>query len=135
MVLLVCSRSTLLITPDLVILEHTLNGRIDVFRIDIFELLSESLSDPVDREIVWLGHADNISKLGRTVDGRGLISKGSSGGAIAWAIQADGKIRQRAVLPFEEASFSVTLLAGMHSSPQTRLTRRPILPRLIRKRY
>ena len=100
---------------DLFILEHTLTGRMHVFRVDIINLLSESLSDPVGREIVWLGHEDNISKLGRTVDGRGLLSKGRSGNAIAWGLQGDGKIRQRAVLPFEGARFSVTLLAGTRS--------------------
>ena len=102
-------------TSDLFILEHTLTGRIHVFRIDIFALLSESTSNPIDREITWLGHGGRISGLLRTVDGRGLLSKGHAGDSVAWTLQNDGKIRQRTVLPFEEARFSVTLIAGTHT--------------------
>jgi hypothetical protein len=101
---------------DLFILEHTLSGPMHISRVDIFALLSESLSNPVDRQVTWLGHADKVSKLGRTVDGRGLLSKGHSGDSIAWTLLNDGKIRQRTVLPFEEACFSATLLAGKCSS-------------------
>jgi hypothetical protein len=103
---------------DFFILEHTLTGRMHVFRIDIFELLSQALSNPVTRYVTWLGHADKISKLGRTVDGRGLLSKGHAGDSIAWELCHDGKLRQRGVLPFQEVCYSVTFLGGNIASSE-----------------
>ena|SRR5579859_886543 len=97
---------------ELYILEHTLKGRIHISRIDIHAILVESKSKPVLHQVTWLGHSEQISKLGRTVDGQGLISKGLFGETISWELQNSAYIHQRSVLPFEDASHSITLLAG-----------------------
>jgi hypothetical protein len=97
--------------PDLWVLEHTLNGSLNAFEIDIFRVLTETETNPIHRRISRIGHATNIVKLSRTVDGRGLLSKGQSGDCIAWSFD-NNVIRQRTVLPFRQSCFSVTLIAG-----------------------
>lgn len=97
---------------DLWILEHTLNGSLRAFEVDIFKVLTEMDTSPIHRRIVRTGHATNIVKLSRTVDGRGLLSKGQPGESIAWRFDTSG-IRQQSVLPFNGSCYSVTLLAGI----------------------
>jgi hypothetical protein len=98
---------------DLLILEHTLEGRIHVLDVDVFAVLTESKSKPIRRRIDWLGHTTQGAVLSRTVDGRGLLSKGHSGDSIAWDLDNNGLIRQRTILPFKQTCLSVTLLAGI----------------------
>jgi len=62
--------------------------------------------------MTWLGHANKQLKLGRTVDGRGLLSIGPGEEAIAWMLSDDMTIRRRAMLPFHQPSLSLTLLGG-----------------------
>ena len=100
------------LTLDLLILEHTLDGCIHVLDVDILAVLTEKGSKPIRRRITWLGHKAQGIKLVRTVDGRGLLSKGSSNDAIAWGIDNYGAIRLRTNLPFEPPCLYLTLLAG-----------------------
>src|SRR5271169_5568818 len=97
---------------DLLILEHTLNGRIHVLAVDVLAILTESNPKPIRRRIDWLGHTTHGIKLTRTVDGRGLLSRGASGDSIAWGLDNSGLIQQRAIVPFEQTCLSVTLIAG-----------------------
>ena len=94
---------------DLLILEHTLEGRIHVLEVDVFAVLTESKSKPIRRRIDWLGHRTEGVMLSRTVDGLGLLSKGHSCDSIAWALDNNGFIRQRTILPFKQTCLSVTL--------------------------
>lgn len=97
---------------DLLVLEHTLDERIHILEVDVLGVLTERNSKPIRRRITWLGHKAQSVKLFRTVDGRGLLSVGCPGDAIAWALDNNGAIRQRAVLPFEFSCLCLTLLAG-----------------------
>lgn len=101
---------------DLLILEHTRNGRIHVLDVNILAILTESNPKPIRRRIDWLGHATHGIKLTRTVDGRGLLSRGASGDSIAWGLDNSGLIEQRAIVPFEQTCLSVTLIAGNNNS-------------------
>jgi hypothetical protein len=105
---------------DLWILEHTLNGSLRAFEVDIFKVLTEMETNPIHRRVVRTGHTTNILKLNRTVDGRGLLSKGQSGESIAWHFD-NYDIRQRSVLPFNNSCLSVTLLAGNWFRPTKKL--------------
>jgi hypothetical protein len=84
--------------------------------IDLLGILTGNDSKPIRRRVTWLGHSTQDIQLGRTVDGRGLLSKGHSGDSIAWGLDANCSIQRRAVLPFENACLSVTLLGGMRPS-------------------
>jgi hypothetical protein len=97
---------------DLWILEQTLNGSLRAFEVDIFKVLTEMETNPIHRRIFRIGHATNTAKLSRTVDGRGLLSKGQSGESIAWRFD-NSDIRQRSVLPFNDSCLSLTLMAGI----------------------
>jgi hypothetical protein len=97
---------------DLLIVEHTLNGRIHLLDVDVLAILTESNPKPMRRRIDWLGHTTHGIKLTRTVDGRGLLSRGASGDSIAWGLDNSGLIQQRAIVPFEQTCLSVTLIAG-----------------------
>jgi hypothetical protein len=97
---------------DLLILEHTLEGKIRVSVLDIFAILDDRILDIVRRQLIWNGHAEDKLKLGRTVDGRGLLSKGASGISIAWSVDSNGFLKQNALLPFKQDCFCLTLLAG-----------------------
>ena len=101
-----------LISSDLLVLEQTLEGRIHVLDIDVFAILAESNKKPIRRRIDWLGHTSEGTKLSRTVDGLGLLSKSRSGESIAWALDKSGLVRQRTILPLKPTCLSVTLLAG-----------------------
>ena len=94
------------------IIEHTLNGRIHVLDVDVLAILTENNPEPIRRRIDWLGHTTHGIKLNRTVDGRGLLSSGSAGDSIAWGLDNNGLIQQRAIVPFEQTCLSVTLIAG-----------------------
>jgi hypothetical protein len=113
--MLLYSASNLL--PDLVILEHTLNGEIRASVLDMFAMLDGRIVDIVRRQVIWNGHAENDLKLGRTVDGRGLLSKGASGTSIAWSVDSNGSLKQNALLPFKHGCFCLTLLAGASIVP------------------
>lgn len=120
---------------DLLILEHTLEGRIHVLEVDVFAVLTESKSKPIRRRIDWLGHRTEGVMLSRTVDGLGLLSKGHSCDSIAWALDNNGFIRQRTILPFKQTCLSVTLLAGISSSfRRLKAKRSSILSCALRKR-
>lgn len=84
--------------------------------VDMSAILDGSDIDPIRSQLKWNGHDENSLKLGRTVDGRGLLSKGASGASIAWSVDSNGSLQQRALLPFKHGCFCLTLLAGASNS-------------------
>lgn len=94
------------------ILEHTLSGEIRASTVDMFAILDDRVIDPICRQLIWNGHAEDNLKLGRTVDGRGLLSTGDSGNSIAWSVDSNSSLEQNAVLPFKDGCHCLTLLAG-----------------------
>jgi len=80
--------------------------------VDILAILTEKQSRPIRRRIAWLGHTTQDIKLARTVDGRGLLSKGCSGESIAWGFDKNCLIHQRVILPFDHSWLCVTVLVG-----------------------
>jgi hypothetical protein len=94
------------------LLEHTLEGRIRISRLDLAALCLTKNTPFLEHMMTWLGHAKNHIKLTRTVDGRGLLSTSPDEEAIAWHLTDERKIRRRALLPFQHHSLSLTLLAG-----------------------
>jgi hypothetical protein len=97
---------------DLVFLEHTLQGRICVSRIDVLSILVKTPSQPIRHVMTWLGHESDDIKLGRTVDGRGLLSKSLNNASMAWSLEDSGSVRLCTTLSFHSSALSVVLLAG-----------------------
>jgi hypothetical protein len=80
--------------------------------IDLFAILDGREINPIRNQIIWNGHVEEDLKLGRTVDGRGLLSTSASGASIAWSTVANGSLKQNARLSFKKDCFCLTMLAG-----------------------